>query len=386
VNQKAESPFDPSGRAAWAVLMVALIAGVVIVLRVLAPFFAVILLAVVAAGLLYPVYRWMVATFHGHRRTAAVCLCVLLLLAVVGPIFVTAQVVSKEALNFYELTTTQLAQRSLMEELVERQEKLDRVNRYLQLVGMELTVDDVVEGLTGFGVRLGGFFYRQGVNLAKGLVRLVLGFFFWVLILYYLLLDGPRLKQWFADALPLPAEQQSKLSRRFMEMASSLVVGNGLAGIIQGAAGGVIFAMLGLPGPVLWGVVMAILAFIPVIGISLVYVPVAVVLLLAGETTKALAVLIPLMVVATVVEYWLKPILVGRRAQMHTVLVFLSLLGGLDAFGPVGLLMGPLMMTAFLTLVSIFREQYRPQLQKRPGSTAALEEVPAGPTTAVDDG
>jgi predicted PurR-regulated permease PerM len=64
------------------------------------------------------------------------------------------------------------------------------------------------------------------------------------------------------------------------------------------------------------------------------------------------------------VEYWLKPVLVGRRAQLHTLLVFFSLLGGFDAFGAVGLLIGPLMMTAFLTLVSIYREHYRPYLLK----------------------
>jgi predicted PurR-regulated permease PerM len=68
----------------------------------------------------------------------------------------------------------------------------------------------------------------------------------------------------------------------------------------------------------------------------------------------------PLLVVATVVEYWLKPLLVGRRAQMHTLLVFLSLIGGAAAFGAVGLLLGPLMMTAFLTLAGIYRERYRP--------------------------
>jgi predicted PurR-regulated permease PerM len=145
-----------------------------------------------------------------------------------------------------------------------------------------------------------------------------------------------------------------------MDMASSLVVGNGLAAIIQGLVGGLTFFALGLQGPFLWGVVMAIFAFIPVVGISLVFIPFTVFLLFAGETTRALLLFIPLVVVATVVEYWLKPLLVGRRAQMHTILVFLSLIGGAVVFGPVGLLLGPLMMTLFLTLAGIYRERYRP--------------------------
>jgi predicted PurR-regulated permease PerM len=109
---------------------------------------------------------------------------------------------------------------------------------------------------------------------------------------------------------------------------------------------------------------MAIFAFIPVVGISLVFVPFTIILLFAGETSRALMLCIPLAAVATVVEYWVKPLLVGRRAQMHTLLVFLSLIGGAVVFGPVGLLLGPLVMTLFLTLAWIYRERYRPFLDE----------------------
>jgi predicted PurR-regulated permease PerM len=179
--------------------------------------------------------------------------------------------------------------------------------------------------------------------------------------------------------LPLPADEQYLVAHRFMEMASSLVVGNGAAAVIQGIAGGIIFVALGLHAPVLWGVVMAIFAFIPVVGISLVFVPFTIILLLAGETTRALMLFVPLAVVATVVEYWLKPLLVGRRAQMHTLLVFLSLIGGAVVFGAVGLLLGPLMMTAFLTLAGIYRERYRPFLdQACPEKDVGERERPTG--------
>ena len=181
-------------------------------------------------------------------------------------------------------------------------------------------------------------------------------------MIFYLLVDGETARKWFGNTLPMPIKEQQLLSQRFMDMASSLVVGNGLAGLIQGVAGGVVFAIAGLPGPVLWGAVMGVLAFIPVIGISIVFIPAFLILLIAGETTKAFAVFVPLALIATVVEYWLKPMLVGRRGQMHTLLVFLSLIGGLAAYGAMGILIGPLVMTAFLTLVSIYREHYSPWL------------------------
>ncbi len=347
----------------------------VVVLMVLAPFFSIILLAVVAAGLIDPFYRRLVTALKGRRRTAGVIICLLLLVVLLVPLFVIAQEVSQEALGIYELSTTQLTEGRLRAMLEERRSQIDDANRLLRPLGFELTTDRVYDFVATGGVRIGGFFYKQGVSLAKHLLRFVFGFIFWVLILYYLLVDGRRITGWFEDSLPLPADEQRLVAHRFMDMASSLVIGNGVAAVIQGVLGGLVFSMLGLHGAVLWGVVMAILAFIPVVGISLIFVPFSLILLLVGETARAVWLFVPLALVATVVEYWMKPLLVGRRAQMHTLLVFLSLIGGAMVFGAVGLLLGPLMMTAFLTLAGIYRERYSPFL----GQSAVVErEIPVG--------
>jgi predicted PurR-regulated permease PerM len=346
----------------WFGLLFALGVCAVVVLMVLAPFFSVILLAVVASGLIRPAYRQLVDAFKGRRRAAAVLICVALLVVLMVPLYLIAQEVSQEALGIYELSTTQLTEGGLREVIEQNQERIDQTNRFLEPFGITLTIDRVYELAATLGVRIGGFFYKQGVSLAKGLVRFVFGFIFWVLVLYYLLVDGRAFRVWLEETLPLPIDEQHLVAHRFMDMASSLVVGNGVAALIQGLAGGLVFFALGLHAAVLWGVVMAIFAFIPVVGISLVFVPFTVILLFAGETTRAVMLFIPLAVVATVVEYWLKPMLVGRRAQMHTLLVFLSLIGGAAVFGPVGLLLGPLTMTAFITLAGIYRERYRPFL------------------------
>jgi predicted PurR-regulated permease PerM len=253
-----------------------------------------------------------------------------------------------------------VARGALLETIQQRQETLDKINRFLAPFGAKLTPEGVQARLTRTGAEIGEFFYKQGVSLATGLVRFVIGFLVWVIVLYYLFVDGPAIRAWFKDTIPLPAEQQDRVRDRFMGMASSLVVGNGAAAIFQGLAGGLVFAALDLPGPVLWGVVMGILAFIPVVGISFVYLPAWALLMLVGDSERAFSMLIPLAVLATIVEYWLKPLLVGRRAHLHTLLVFFSLLGGFDAFGAIGLLLGPLMMTMFLTLVAIYRDSYRP--------------------------
>lgn len=349
-------------KAAWIGLLFAIGVCLVVVLMVLAPFSSVILLAVVAAGLIRPSYRRLAGALNGHRRAAAVLICVLLLVVLLVPLFLIAQRVSKEALGIYEISTTQLTEGGLRDMLEQRQDQIDQINRVLEPLGTTFTVDRVSDLLGTLGLRIGGFFYKQGVALAGHLVRFVFGFIFWVVIVYYLLVDGRVFGKWFEDTLPLPVDEQRLVAERFLEMASSLVVGNGVAAVIQGVAGAVAFWALGLNGAVLWGVVMALLAFIPVVGISLIFIPFTIILLFTGETARAIVLFVLLTIVAAVVEYWLKPLLVGRRAQMHTLLVFLSLIGGAVAFGAVGLLLGPLTMTAFLTLAEIYRERYRPFL------------------------
>ena len=359
---EAQSSLEPPPpeKAAWFGLLTAIGICLVVVLMVLAPFFSVILLAIVAAGLIDPSYRRLVNTLNGRRRLAGLIICLILLVVLLVPLYVIAQEVSQEALGIYEMSTTQLTEGSLRTMLEERQGQIEDVNLLLKPFGFEMTTDRVYDLVATSGVRIGGFFYKQGVSLAKHLLRFVFGFIFWVLILYYLLVDGRRLRDWCEGSLPLPVDEQRLVTHRFTDMASSLVIGNGVSAVIQGVVGGLVFSILGLHGAVLWGVVMAILAFIPVVGISLVVVPFSLILLLAGETARAVALFVPLLLVATVVEYWLKPLLVGRRAQMHTLLVFLSLIGGAIVFGAVGLLLGPLMMTAFLTLAGIYRERYSP--------------------------
>jgi predicted PurR-regulated permease PerM len=363
-------------RAAWTGLLIGLALTLAVVLRLLAPFLSVIVLGFVAAGLLAPWYRRLAQAFGGRRHLAAIVICLVLVVALLVPLFLIGREVSTEALSFYEMSTTQLTRGTLLESMQNNQEQLDRLNRLLAPFRISLTPDGVYDNLAAFGVRAGAFFYKQGVSLAKGLVRFVFGFLVWVIVVYFLLVDGDTLRSWFHETIPLPAAEQDTLSGRFIDMAASLVIGNGVAATIQALIGAVVFVVLGLPGPALWGVVMWVLAFIPVIGISLVYIPAWVVLMLAGETGRAFGVLLPLMLVATVVEYWLKPVLVGRRAQLHTLLVFMSLLGGLDAFGAIGMFLGPLMMTAFLTLVSIYREHYRPFLPPPRRTRRATQKPP----------
>ena len=151
---------------------------------------------------------------------------------------------------------------------------------------------------------------------------------------------------------------------KFHEMASVVLIVNGIFGMIQGCLGGAVFAIYGLSSPLLWGSIMAILAFFPIVGIGVVLIPASAYLFLKGRIAAGIFFIIFYLVVSSIIEYVIKPKLVGDKVRIHTLLVFISVLGGLKAFGILGIIYGPLVITAFLTLTDIYRSSYETYIRK----------------------
>ena len=180
-----------------------------------------------------------------------------------------------------------------------------------------------------------------------------------LLIIYYLLMDGDKLISFIIDLSPLPKEQDQKLIRKFKDMAGAILIGNGLGGLIQGVAGGIVFSLFGLKSAFLWGVIMGFLAFLPIIGTGVVFIPAAIYLFFKGRIAAGIFFIIFYLILTVSVDNLLKPRLVGRRVKMHTLLVFLSIIGGLNIFGILGIIYGPLITTAFITLTDIYYTSYQ---------------------------
>jgi predicted PurR-regulated permease PerM len=161
------------------------------------------------------------------------------------------------------------------------------------------------------------------------------------------------------DLSPLPTDQEQTLIGKFTEMARAVLLVNGISGLIQGGLGGAVFALFGFESAFLWGVIMGLLAFLPIIGIGMVFVPTALYLFLKGRIAASIFFLIFYFLVMAATEYFLKPKLVGQRAKIHPLLVFFAIIGGLKVFGILGIIYGPLIVTAFLTLADIYRGNYQ---------------------------
>jgi predicted PurR-regulated permease PerM len=173
---------------------------------------------------------------------------------------------------------------------------------------------------------------------------------------YYLLKDGEEVRGMLIRVVPLPEKHTAEILRKLEEMASSVIRGSLLVAVAYGVIIGVGFAIFGLQGPVLWGTISVVAALVPVLGVSLVAIPAIAALVLTGNMSGAIGFAIWIFIIAIFMENFVRPRLIGRKAKVHPLLLLLSVLGGLQLFGPMGILLGPLALSLLLALFAIYPE------------------------------
>jgi predicted PurR-regulated permease PerM len=172
--------------------------------------------------------------------------------------------------------------------------------------------------------------------------------------------------------LPLRESEQNLMLQRFVSVTRATLKGSLLIGMVQGTLGGVILAILGVPGAVLLGLLMIVLSLLPVIGGALVWVPVAIVLAIQGAWIKALVLAGFCSIVIGSIDNVLRPRLVGRDTKMSDLLILFSTLGGIAAFGAIGFIVGPIIAALFITIWEIFGKAYRDDLDVEPSPRIEL--------------
>jgi predicted PurR-regulated permease PerM len=326
------------------------------------PFISIIILGGVVTGVFKPVYNFIQLKGKTKPPFASLITCILIFFTIFVPIVFFVGILSKEAYDLY-LTAKDAVLSAQLKNLIESSRLFDRMTQLLANFNIEFTGEQLNNGITELGKLVGLFLYRQASSIASNFLSFLINFFFMVLVIYFLLIDGSRLIAFIIDLSPLPKEQDEKLIQKFKDMSGAILIGNGFGGLIQGTFGGIVFSLFGFQSPFLWGVIMGLLAFLPIIGIGVVFIPAAVYLFLKGRVAAGIFFVIFYLVLSVGVEYLFKPKLVGERVKMHTLIVFLAIMGGLNLFGILGIIYGPLIATAFLTLTDIYYASYQKLLK-----------------------
>lgn len=330
--------------------------SIIALARLLWPFLSILVLSFLLTSIFRPVYNYLLSKLSS-RSAASILTCILIILLVFIPLLFLVGALSKEAFGLYQMVKgTNWGVK--IQELILGNATVLQLKEGLAGLGVNFDPESLSRALAEFAKTAGFFLYNHASTWAANLFQFAFSFFMMIIVIFFLLIDHARLIAYMVRLSPLPDDQERQLITKFEEIAGAVLIGNGICGLIQGVLGGVVFAFFSLGQPILWGGIMAILAFLPILGIGLVLMPAALILFIKGRVAAAIFFFVFYMVLSFSVEYLLKPKLVGEQVKMHTLLIFLAIMGGLSAFGVLGIIFGPLIVTAFLTLSDIYLESY----------------------------
>lgn len=345
-------------RAVFVFFIVLFVMAIILAGKLIAPFFATIILGVVSTGIFSPVFKFLERKMT--PETASVLTCVLIFFVIFIPVMFFIGILSKEAFDLYVMAKDAVFSNQL-KNLLENTQALVRFNELLARAGIEKTVtwDALIAPVSEVGKLVGFSLFEQARSITSNVLNLVLYFGLMLIVVYYMFIDGDKFIKYIYDLSPLPDEHDEKLFGKFMDMAGAVLIGNGLGGLIQGFFGGNLFLFLGFNSPFLWGVIMGFLAFLPIVGIGVVMIPAAIILMLKSRIAAGIFVIIFYAVLSWGVEYVFKPKVVGNRVRMHPLIVFFAIIGGLKVYGLLGIIYGPLIATLFLTLADIYFSSFQ---------------------------
>ncbi|ABW66909.1 AI-2E family transporter [Desulfosudis oleivorans] len=321
--------------------------------KMIAPYLDPILLALIFAAMANPVYQWFVKKTKGRENLSAGLVCLLLTLVIVIPCMIMLTVIIAQGIDSVGAINRWVAAGNL-EKLKDAplvRTAVDFMQRYLPssvLAGVDL------QALAIKSSSAAGKLLVSQSGAILGNISMVVGkFFLMIFVFFFVLKDQQRLYDYILHLVPMSAEHETVLIQKMKDVSRSAVLGSFLTALAQGAAGGLAFAICGMPG-FFWGAVMAFASLIPVVGTALVWVPAAAYLLISGKIGLGVFLIIWCVVVVGMIDNLLRPLFMRGGAGMSTVVIFFAILGGIHLFGLIGLIYGPLIFGITMVMLYIY--------------------------------
>jgi predicted PurR-regulated permease PerM len=336
--------------------------------RMVRIFLVPILLAAVFSTLFYPLYELLLRLFRGRRTLASFFCCFVLLLGLIAPLYLVADLVAREAIDFYRTSQDQIPKffekgaagplgwvRTLP---LVRDLPLEQINLQSALKNVVASAGDIALALIK--------------KTSQGTIQVIILLFVTLFTMFYFFRDGKVLLRRIRALIPLDREYKNAIAARFSAVARATVKGTLLIALVQGTLSGITLWIFGVGSPFLWGVVATLGAIVPMVGAWLVLYPAAFIQIATGHLWQGIGILLVTVLVIVNVDNVMRPRLVGQETGMHDLMVFFSTLGGIAMFGPTGFIVGPMIAALFLSLLDIYSADFRENLE---GGAP----VPAGP-------
>lgn len=348
-------------------LLISLIISLIGLYIVLERFVTVVILASILAIAFYPVYKRILAWFRYKSALASLVSCLLVILIIVIPISLLILLLVREAYDTYLLIEAKVAA-GYFDNLLKWENGgalFDLKEKLLPVVDLDTL--DIKKTITSTAQSVSTFLVAQTAIFLKKFTTFLIDFVVMMFVLFYLFRDGQLLKKRLMDYSPLPPQYEKKIIKKMKDMVGAIVYGLFLTALTQGTLGGIGFAIAGISNPIFWGAVISFFALIPLVGTSVVWGPAGLILIFTGSVGWGVFVLLWGFFVVGLVDNFMKPYLIGGKAHTYPLLTFLSIFGGIFAFGLQGILFGPIIMMFAVTILYIYKSEYRPVLREWDG-------------------
>jgi predicted PurR-regulated permease PerM len=346
-------PMDASNDNGWftrdrlrlLVLLAATAITAHLAFRVVEPFMPALTWALALAVVAYPLHERIARRISRADLASAISVA-LVALILLGPAVLVGQQVFAEGRRILDGRKTE-GGASQWREAIQRNPKLAPVLAWIERY---IDIDEELNtAANSMKDQIGGTLKSTIWGATQLLVCLFALFFFFR--------DHGQIMTTLRSLVPLSTREVDEVFGRIGAMVHATIYGTVVVALVQGGLGGLMFWFLGLPAPLLWGVAMALLALIPLLGAFVIWAPAAAWLLMDGEVTKAVLLAVWGTVVVGLIDNLLYPVLVGKEMRLHTLPVFLAIVGGLLVFGASGIVLGPVTLAILLALIDVLRRR-----------------------------
>jgi len=337
--------------------------------QILRPFFAPLAWALFIAFLLHPLNAWLVRKLRGRTSVAAALLTFVTLIVVIGPLAALGAAFGAQVAELLQYAQRLAAERGPADisDLVAIPvvgTLLEWLQEYAN-ISLAQVQNWALEAARTVLQSLGSL----GRQIFLGALGTVVGFVLTLFILFFAIRDGQNALATVRALIPMMPAEKARLFDHLADVTRAMVFGTGVTALAQGALVAVGFVIVGLPSPIVFGVLAALFALVPLAGTPVVWVPAVIALIAQGRWIAAGFLLVWGIGLSTV-DNVVRPILVSGRAQVATLTVFIGVLGGVAAFGPIGVFLGPLVLALVIALIR-FALEMREMHARESGGTDA---------------
>lgn len=336
-------------------LVTSLVLGVAL-FKIVQPFLGPLLWAIFISFLLYPLHVRLSARLRNKPQWSAALLTVLTFIVIIGPLTALSAAFAAQVGDLAQLVQDRVSEQTMgnvlnLTNVPWVQRGLDWLNSVFDIDLAQIRTwiaQGSREGLQSLA-SLGG-------RAFIGAVGTVIGFVMMLFVLFFFIRDGAEMIGTLRELIPMSDIHKAKLFDHLAAVTRAMVYGTGLTALIQGALVGLAFLIVGLPSPVVFGVIAALLSLLPFGGTAFVWGPAVVVLAVQGRWGAAIFLLVWGALLVSLVDNIVRPMLVSGRAKVGTLTVFIGVLGGLAAFGAIGLFLGPVVLALIIALIRFMLE------------------------------